>query len=124
MKYVKTLGGEMLGIPTGSRNKEQAMLFINYLESKEVQTILMKENGWISFRSDVYEECDEWQKPFVEATTKALAAAEPLPHVSYWSDAQQAINDAAKEICIDGKDVKEVLDKYAAQIEAAKNNAQ
>ena len=124
VKYVKTLGGEMLGIPTGSRNKEQAMLFINYLESKEVQTTLMKENGWISFRSDVYEECDEWQKPFVEATTKALAVAEPLPHVSYWSDAQQAINDAAKEICIDGKDVKEVLDKYAAQIEAAKNNAQ
>ena len=123
-KYVKTLGGEMLGIPTGSQNKEQAMLFINYLESKDVQTTLMKENGWISFRSDVYEECDEWQKPFVEATTKALAAAEPLPHVSYWSDAQQTINDAAKEICVDGKDVKEVLDKYAAQIEAAKNNAQ
>lgn len=123
-KYVKTLGGEMLGIPTGSQNKEQAMLFINYLESKDVQTTLMKENGWISFRSDVYEECDEWQKPFVEATTKALAAAEPLPHVSYWSDAQQAINDAAKEICVDGKDVKEVLDKYAAQIESARNNAQ
>lgn len=124
VKYVKTLGGEMLGIPTGSQNKEQAMQFINYLESKEVQTTLMKENGWISFRSDVYEDCDEWQKPFVEATTKALAAAEPLPHVSYWSDAQQAINDAAKEICVDGKDVKEVLDKYAAQIETAKNNAQ
>ena len=96
------------------------MKFISYLESKDVQTTLMKENGWISFRDDVYEDCDEWQQPFVEATKKALAAAQPLPHVSYWSDAQQAINDAAKEICIDQKDVKEVLDKYAAKIESMK----
>ena len=114
--FVKTLGGEMLGIPVGSKNKEMAINFIQYMESKEVQTTLMKENGWMSFRSDVYGEADEWQKPFLEATQKAMEVAEPLPHVSYWPEAQQAINDAAKEICINGADVKETLDKYAAQI--------
>ena len=118
--YVKTLGGEMLGIPAGSAHKDLAMKFISYLECPDVQPTLMKENGGISFRDEGYEDCDEWQQPFVEATKKALAAAQPLPHVSYWSDSQQAINDAAKEICIDKKDVKEVLDKYAAKIESMK----
>ena len=121
--YIKTLGGEMLGIPVGSPNKELALEFIQYLESKEVQTTLMRENGWISFRNDVYEEVEEWQRPFMDATMEALAAAQPLPHVSYWSDAQQCINDAAKEICLDQKDVKEVLDKYAAKLEDLKANA-
>lgn len=114
--FVKTLGGEMLGIPVGSKNKDLALKFIEYMESKEVQTLLMKENGWMSFRSDVYGDADEWQKPFLEATQKAMEAAEPLPRVSYWPEAQQAINDAAKEICMNGADVKTTLDKYAAQI--------
>lgn len=117
---VKTLGGEMLGIPAGSPNKEMAVKFIQYLESKEVQEILMRENGWASFRNDAYGEADEWQKPYFEATLDALAAAEPLPNVAYWSEAQQAINDAAKEIVVDGKDVASTLDKYAAQIADAK----
>lgn len=117
---VKTLGGEMLGIPAGSPNKELAIKFIQYLESKEVQEILMRENGWASFRNDAYGEAEEWQQPYFEATLEALAAAQPLPNVPYWSEAQQAINDAAKEIAIEGKDVKTTLDKYAAQIAEAK----
>lgn len=117
---VKTLGGEMLGIPAGSPNKELAIKFIQYLESKEVQETLMRENGWASFRNDAYGEAEEWQQPYFEATLEALAAAQPLPNVPYWSEAQQAINDAAKEIAIEGKDVKTTLDKYAAQIAEAK----
>lgn len=117
---VKTLGGEMLGIPAGSPNKDLAVKFIQYLESKDVQETLMRENGWASFRNDAYGEAEEWQKPYFEATLEALAAAQPLPNVSYWSEAQQAINDAAKEIAIEGKDVKTTLDKYAAQIAEAK----
>lgn len=117
---VKTLGGEMLGIPAGSPNKELAIKFIQYLESKEVQETLMRENGWASFRNDAYGEAEEWQQPYFEATLEALAAAQPLPNVPYWSEAQQAINDAAKEIAIEGKDVKATLDKYAAQIAEAK----
>ena len=109
----------MLGIPAGSPNKELAVKFIQYLESKEVQETLMRENGWASFRNDAYGEAEEWQKPYFEATLEALAAAQPLPNVPYWSEAQQAINDAAKEI-VEGKDVKTTLDKYAAQIADAK----
>ena len=116
-QYVKTLGGEVLGIPVGSPNKELAIKFIQYLESKDVQATLMRENGWASFRNDVYEEVEDWQKPYFEALTEALAAAQPLPNVPYWGKVQQAINDASKEILLDGADVKTTLDKYAAQIQ-------
>ena len=111
------LGGEVLGIPDGSPNKELAIKFIQYLESKDVQATLMRENGWASFRNDVYEEVEDWQKPYFEALTEALAAAQPLPNVPYWGKVQQAINDASKEILLDGADVKTTLDKYAAQIQ-------
>lgn len=121
--FVKTLGGEMLGIPVGSPNKDLALKFIQYLESKEVQEILMSENGWASFRSDAYGESEEWQKAYFDATLEALAVAKPLPNVSYWSEVQQAINDAAKEIMTEGKDVKTTLDKYAAQIATAKGKS-
>lgn len=121
---VKTLGGEMLGIPAGSPNKELAVKFIQYLESQEVQEILMRENGWASFRSDAYAEADEWQRTYFDATLEALAAAQPLPNVSYWSEVQQAINDAAKEIMVDGKDVQTTLDKYAGQIAAAREKSE
>ena len=115
--YAKTLGGEMLGIPVGSPNKELAIKFIQYLESKEVQEIFMRENGWASFRTDTYENVDEWQVPYFESLQKALEVATPLPRVSYWSEAQQLINDAGKEILLNNADVKTTLDKYAAKME-------
>ena len=76
-----------------------------------------------SSRIHVSGQADDWQKPYFEATQAALAAAEPLPNVPYWSEVQQAINDALKETLVEGKDVKTTLDKYAAQIEAAKNKS-
>jgi len=116
--YSKTLGGEMLGIPAGSPNKELAIKFIQYLESKDVQETFMKENGWASFRTDTYQNVDEWQKPYFDSLQKALEVATPLPRVSYWSEAQQLINDAGKEILLNNADVKTTLDKYALKLEA------
>lgn len=122
--YVKTLGGEMLGIPVGSQNKDLAIEYIKYMESKKVQETLMNENGWMSFRSDVYQDVADWQKPFVEVTQQALAAAEPLPHVKYWRDAQQLINDCAKEITVNQADVKTTLDQYATKMQELKEKNQ
>lgn len=114
---VKTLGGEVLGIPVGSPNKDLALKFIEYLQSAEVQATFMKDLGWASFRNDVYEEVEEWQKPYFEVLTQCLEVAEPLPNVPYWGKAQQALNDASREILMDGADVKTTLDKYAEQLQ-------
>lgn len=114
---VKTLGGEVLGVAKGSNNKEEAIKFIEYLQTKEVQELLLKENGWPSFRDDVYGSVEDWQKPYFESTVKALETAVPLPNVPYWNEVNQALNDALKEVVIDQKDVEETLEKYAQDLD-------
>ncbi|MFD0870795.1 Probable ABC transporter-binding protein DR_1438 precursor [Chlamydia abortus] len=118
---VKTLGGEVMGIPVGSSNKELALEFMEYLMSKEVQEQLITKLGWPSFRSDVYGEVEDWQKPYFEAVQEGLKVAKPLPNVPYWADVNKAINESLSEVVIDKKDVKETLDKYAEIIQKAKS---
>ncbi|WP_432667100.1 extracellular solute-binding protein [Wukongibacter baidiensis] len=119
-KKSKVLGGEVIGIPVGSPNKELAFEFTKYLTSKETQEILVKEMGWPSARSDAYGQVEEWQQPYFKAVNEAIKVAEARPNVTYWDTVDKALNDALREIAIEGKDVKETLDKYAKVIEEAK----
>lgn len=120
VKKSKVLGGDVLGIPVGAPNKEMAIKFIEYLLSKEVQETLVSKLGWPSSRSDANGKVEDWQKPYFDAVSKALASAEPRPNVTYWADVDKALNEAYKAITIDGKDVKETLDKYHSILEEAK----
>lgn len=52
-----------------------------------------------------------------------MKVAEPRPNLVYWADVDKALNDALKEIVVDGKDVKATLDKYHQKIEEAKQNS-
>lgn len=117
----KVLGGDVLGIPVGSANKEVALKFVDYLMSKEVQETLVSKLGWPSMRSDANGKVEEWQKPYFDAISKALESAEPRPNVTYWATVDKSLNEAYKEIVIDGKDVKATLDKYSQTIQDAKN---
>lgn len=111
----------VMGIVNGTPNKEEAVQFLEYLMSEEVQNTLFSKLGWAPARSDAFGEIEEWQKPFVEDVQEALQFAQSRPIVPYWSDVDKAINDAFKDIVIDGnKDVQGTLDKYHDQIEAAK----
>lgn len=121
VKRSKVLGGDVLGIPVGAPNKEMAVKFMEYLMSKEVQEILVSKLGWPSMRSDANGKVEDWQKPYFDAITKALEVAEPRPNVTYWATVDKALNEAYKAIVIDGKDIKETLDKYHGVIEEAKN---
>jgi trehalose transport system substrate-binding protein len=114
------LGGEVLGIPAGAPNKDLAVKLMEYLMSKEVQEILVSKLAWPSSRSDAYGTVADWQKPYFAAINEAMKVAEPRPNLTWWADLEKALNDAFREIVIEGKDVKVTLDKYAAVIEAAK----
>lgn len=120
-KQSKVLGGEVIGIPVGSPNKELAFEFTKYLMSRETQEILVKEMGWPSARSDAYGQVEKWQEPYFKAVNEAIKVAEPRPNVTYWDTVDKALNDALREIAIEGKDVKDTLDKQAKIIEDAKN---
>lgn len=120
VKASKVLGGDVLGIPVGSPNKDLAMKFIEYLMSKPVQEKLASKLAWPSARSDAYGQVEEWQKPYFNAINEAMKVAEPRPNLVYWADVDKALNDALKEIVLEGKDVKATLDKYHKVIEDAK----
>lgn len=119
-RAAKVLGGEVLGIPAGAPNKELAVKLMEHLMSKEVQETLVTKLAWPASRSDAYGTVEAWQKPYFEAINAAMANTKPRPNVSYWSVIDKSLNDAYREIVIEGKDVKETLNKYAAAIAAAK----
>jgi len=111
----------VMGIVNGTPHREEAIQFLEYLMSEEVQSILFTELGWAPARNDAIGEIEEWQRPFIEDVQEALQYAQSRPIVPYWSDVDKAINDAFKDIVIDGKeDVQGILDGYHEQIEAAK----
>ncbi|QZT33813.1 extracellular solute-binding protein [Caldalkalibacillus thermarum TA2.A1] len=118
------LGGEVIGIPKGAPNKELAIEFAKYLMSKEVQEKLVRHLAWPPVRSDAYGEVEEWKKPYFEAISEALENADPRGNVPYWPEVERAILDAYQDIVIDGQDVKSTLDRYAEQIEQARQAAE
>lgn len=111
----------VIGIAKGTEHKEEAIQFLEYLMSEDVQNTLFTEIGWAPARDDAFGEVEEWQKPYIKDVQEALQYAQSRPIVSYWSDVDKAINDAFKEIVIDqGEDVQGILDKYHDSIEKAK----
>ncbi|MGB9679583.1 MAG: ABC transporter substrate-binding protein [Minisyncoccia bacterium] len=120
VKESHVLGGEVIGIPTGSPNKDMAVKFMEYLMSKDVQEKLVSKLAWPSMRSDAYGTVEAWQKPYFEAVNEALKYAEPRPNLVYWADVDRAINGALREIIFEDKPIKPTLDKYHNMIEEAK----
>lgn len=120
VKEAHTLGGEVFGIPKGAPNKEMALKFISYVQSREVQVKLVEKLAWPSMRSDAYAEVPGWQKPYFEAVKEALAHTVARPNVPYWEDFDKAVNMAFREIVVEDRGVTETLDKYAAVLEEAK----
>ncbi len=108
------IGGEVLGIPKGSKNKKLALRFIKYLQSKEVQEKFVKELSWPSIRSDI-------RVPLhFESVKNALKYGIFRKHVSNWADFDRYMNEAFIRIVIRGEPVKKTLDYYSNRI----NNVQ
>jgi trehalose transport system substrate-binding protein len=110
------IGGDVIAIPKKSKNRNLALKFAQYLMSKEVQKIFVADLGWPPIRSDAISEIQEWQKPFFRAVTKALEYGYYRPPIIGWSAVDKYVNRAFKEIVIEGKDVKENLDRYAQEL--------
>lgn len=116
----KVMGGNVLAITASCPYIDEAMSFIEFILSKEIQEKIAAQIGWPAARNDSYGEIAEWQVPYFNAVNEAMKYAYPRPVVPYWSAVDQSINDAFKEIVIDGGDVKTILDKYSKVIADAK----
>ena len=114
------VGGEVLGIPKGAPQKELAMKFIEYLQSREVQEKLVSELGWPSMRSDAYGTVPQWMQPHFQSVNEALEYGVFRKNVYYWNDYVKYVNEAFLEIVVRGAAIKKTLDYYHQQIELAK----
>jgi trehalose transport system substrate-binding protein len=114
------VGGEVLGIPKGSPNKELTLKFISYLQSREVQEKLVGKLGWPSIRSDAHGTVPKWMQPHFESVNQALEHGVFRKNVPYWNDFVKYINEAFAEVVMRGEPVKRTLDYYHNQLEAAK----
>jgi trehalose transport system substrate-binding protein len=110
------IGGDVIAITKRSKNKDLALKFAQYLMSRDVQRTFVADLGWPPIRSDAMSEIQEWQKPFFRAVTGALEYGCYRPPIMGWSAVDKYVNLAFKEIVIDGKDVKETLNRYAQEL--------
>lgn len=114
------IGGEVLGIPKGAKNKELALAFIKYLQSKDVQEKLAARLGWPSIRGDAYENIEDWLKPHYHAVKEALKHGIYRPNVLYWDEFDKLLNEAFIRIVIQQGDVRRTLNEYNEKMEKIK----
>lgn len=115
-RQAHVIGGEVLGIPVNSGNKGLALKFISFMQTKEVQSIMVKELGWPSIREDVYEDIRDGLKTQFSAVKGALKHGIFRKNVPYWSEFAKLFNEAYIEIIINGKDAKQTLDDYHTRL--------
>ncbi|MGA1869522.1 MAG: ABC transporter substrate-binding protein [bacterium] len=116
--YATAIGGDVIAITKKSEHKEYALKFAAYLMSKDVQKIFVSNLGWPPIRSDVQGEIEEWQRPFFKAINDALQFGYYRPSIMGWSIVDKYVNRAFKDIVIEGKEVRETLDRYAHDLNA------
>ncbi|MEJ2719686.1 MAG: extracellular solute-binding protein [bacterium] len=114
------IGGDVLGIPKNAKFKDKALDLIFFLQSKEVQEILVKELGWPSIRADAYAVVENWQKPYFDSVRNALEKGVFRKNVTWWPAYVKYSTAAFNDIVIDGKDVRHTLDRYKNRLEEEK----
>jgi trehalose transport system substrate-binding protein len=113
-KEVHVIGGDVLGIPKGVKGKEYraAVELAKFLMGKEAQELLVQENSWPSFRSDIdYDKVAPDRRSTFSAIESALGQGWYRPAVRYWQTVSNELNSALTAIVIGGRPVQDVLDE-------------
>lgn len=115
------IGGDVLGIPRGilGARREGAVALATFLMSREAQEVLVERNTWPAIRTDAYSRVGEAQRETFQAIQAALANGVYRPHVPYWADVAETMNDAIRRILEKDEPAKPVLDALHDRIAAA-----
>jgi trehalose transport system substrate-binding protein len=116
---VMVLGGTVFGITKGTPNRDMAIDYAKYFMSKDVQELLTAKLGWPAIRTDAFGTVQDWQKPYFDVVSQALAVAKPRPNVTYWGKVETILSDAFNDIVTNGKDVTSTLADYQSKIDQA-----
>lgn len=117
---VLVLGGDVFGIAKGTPNKDMALDFTRLWMSRPIQEALTAQNGWPSMRDDALGEVEDWQKPYFQVVTDALALTQARPNVTYWTDVENILTNAFNDIVSNGAGVADTLTKYQEEIDKLK----
>jgi trehalose transport system substrate-binding protein len=121
-KNSHVLGGDVIGIPKGSQNKQAALLLAEYLISKPVQEVLAKKLAWPSVRYDSYGIIEGYQKPYFNTIKDILKTTDPRGNKSYWKDAEPLYVEAFQRIVIKGENVEAVLNELSPKFNKLKQS--
>lgn len=122
-KESHVLGGEVLGVPAGAPNRDGALKLADFLMAQDTQAELLTKLGWPPMRTDAFGNVPDWQKEYFQAVQQALQNVDARPNVPHWEEVSRAMNDAFRDVVQQKGPVKETLDRYAQQIERAKQAA-
>lgn len=114
------IGGDVFGIPKHSKNRGLALNFILFMQTKEVQEILVSKLGWPSIREDAYGQVEEWQRPYFESVKEALKHGVFRENITWWPVYEKYISEAFREIVIESASVEQTLNKYKKKLEREK----
>lgn len=121
-KYASIIGGESLVMTKGAQFKPEAWTFMKWMTGRETQATLFKA-GLIPVHTETLEAEAKalsgypgsgYMLPFMTGFHKAFYR----PPLAEWNEIEVIYSNAAEEIFIQGKDVQEVLDRAASQIDA------
>ena len=110
------IGGDDLGIPVGSSQRDVALRLIQHLESREVQAILAARLGWPAIRSDATGTVEAWLRPHVTAVQEAMRHGVFRKNVSYWAEYERTVSEAAERILWRKEPVDQVLPALAERL--------
>jgi trehalose transport system substrate-binding protein len=114
------IGGDVFGIPVGAPNRDLALTFIQYMQTRDVQAILASNLGWPSIRRDAYGTVPDWMKPQVVAVEEALQYGVFRTNVPYWTEFNKLFNEAFVKIVMSGAPIKATLNAYHQKMEGIK----
>ncbi|MEM4311574.1 MAG: sugar ABC transporter substrate-binding protein [Nitrososphaerales archaeon] len=106
----------ILGITSGSKNKDEAYKFLRFVTKHEMDKITAYE-GNIATRLSVWREPEILKRwPFYSMIEKIHKNVGNLPPIPEYPEINKVLNEAIEEVVIEGKDVKETLDKAREEV--------
>jgi multiple sugar transport system substrate-binding protein len=104
-------------IPTASKNKEAAYLFIQWMMEYD-QQLNQHLNGGATARPDVYADAEVQKLPYAKASMASNEVAKPKPTIPQASEMTDILVRELSSYLADEKSVKEALDQSAEEISA------
>lgn len=116
--YGAIAGGESLVMTKGTKQQKAAWTFIRWMMQEETQALLFQA-GLIPSNLETYDQVQiaGTELDYLDAYMKGMEDAFYRPALPQWIEIEELYQDAMEAIFIEGREVREVLDALAVQMD-------